>query len=295
MNRSGLEAGGCATVRQHMDSYVSHELTVEISGQVERHMEGCSACAGELKTRGRLRAAVKAAVAVQPVPPDLQVRIREHVQGRAAHARLVPAWGGWAAAVAGLVLGAGIWWTLSPEKLPSLSDRPAQRAYIQRVSAHVAAALRIGLCDHIHCSVFRKYPQNPAPAEQMEEALGPDYLGLLPVVRASVPSGYRMIMAHQCSYAGRRYVHMTLEKNGDLLSLVVTRRQPGESLESMTAVSRPNGVPIYQSAADRYQVAGFEAGGYLAYVISDLKGNQNLAIATSLAPPVQEFLRKARS
>jgi hypothetical protein len=63
----------------------------------------------------------------------------------------------------------------------------------------------------------------------------------------------------------------------------------------MTAASRPAGVSIYQSAADRYQVAGFEAGDYLAYVISDLKSRANLQIATSLAPPVHEFLRKARS
>lgn len=295
MNRNGLDAGGCATAREHIDSYVSHELTAEISGELERHLEGCSACAGELNARGRLRAAVKAAVAAQPVPSDLQVRIRDHVQGRAAHARLMPVWAGWASAMAGLVVCAGIWWTLLPEKLPSLTDRPAQQAYIQRVSAHVVAALRIGLCDHIHCSVFRNYPQYPPPAEQMEEALGPEYQGLLPVVRAAVPSGYRMIMAHQCSYAGRRYVHLTLEKDGDLLSLVVTRRQPGESLEHMTAASRHAGVPIYQSAADRYQVAGFEAGDYLAYVISDLHGEQNLQIATSLAPQVREFLRKVQS
>jgi hypothetical protein len=51
-------------------------------------------------------------------------------------------------------------------------------------------------------------------------------------------------------------------------------------------------VPVYQSAATRYQVAGFEAGDFLAYVVSDLKSKANLHIAANLAPAVREFLLK---
>jgi hypothetical protein len=39
-------------------------------------------------------------------------------------------------------------------------------------------------------------------------------------------------------------------------------------------------------------VAGFDAGNFLAYVVSDLRGKTNLQIAANLAPGVREFLMK---
>jgi hypothetical protein len=176
--------------------------------------------------------------------------------------------------------------------MPAITDRPGQNVYIQKVSATLAAVLKVGLGDHIHCSIFRKYPKDPPPIEKMEADLGASYKGLLPVVRAAVPDGYRVIMAHQCGYAGRKFIHLTFEKDGDLLSLVVARRKDGESLGTLAPALETSGVPVYQSAAARYQVAGFEAGDFLAYVVSDLKSKANLQIAASLAPSVREFLLK---
>ena len=126
----------------------------------------------------------------------------------------------------------------------------------------------------------------------MEDDLGPTYSGLLPVVRAAVPQGYRVIMAHQCSYAGRKFIHLTFEKDGGLLSLVVARKQPGESVEGMAPATQASGIPIYQSAAGRYEVAGFEAGNYFAYVVSELRGKANLQVATNMVAGVHEFLVK---
>jgi hypothetical protein len=99
-------------------------------------------------------------------------------------------------------------------------------------------------------------------------------------------------MAHQCSYAGRKFVHLTFEKNGGLLSLVVARKQTGESLDGLSPAGGASGVRIYQSAAGRYQVAGFEAGNFFAYVVSELRNKENLQIAANVAPAVREFLMK---
>ena len=172
------------------------------------------------------------------------------------------------------------------------ADRPAQIAYISRVSANLAAVLKVGLGDHIHCSIFRKYPKEAPPVEKMEGDLGPTYSGLLPVVRAAVPQGYRVIMAHQCSFAGRKFIHLTFEKDGGLLSLVITRKQAGESLEGLAPATQSSGIPIYQSAAGRYEVAGFEGDSYFAYVVSELRSKANLQIATNMAAGVQQFLAK---
>ena len=290
--------GACEKARKYLDSYVSNELLVETNHEVLRHIENCAACSAELDDRVRLRTRLKSAVNAQSVPPGLQVRIREQI--RSGHSGswfaagwFLAGWPRWAAAMAAtVVICAGVWLNYSRERLPALADRPAQNAYIRRVSATLAAVLKVGLWDHIHCSIFRKYPKEPPSVEKMEAELGPPYKGLLPVVRAAVPDGYRVIMAHQCSYSGRNFIHLTFEKGGELLSLVVARRQAGESLDGLSPASEPLGIPIYQSAAGSYQVAGFEAGNFLAYVVSDLKGKANLQIAVNIAPGVREFLMK---
>jgi hypothetical protein len=63
----------------------------------------------------------------------------------------------------------------------------------------------------------------------------------------------------------------------------------------LSPATRLSGVPLYQSGAGHYQVAGFEAGDFIAFVISDLKSGSNLQIAESLAPGVREFLIKTRA
>jgi len=293
MNRVQFGEGACEKIRKYLDSYVSNELLVETNHEVLRHLEGCPACSAELEARARLRASLKSAVKSQAVPPELQARVREKIRHQQSRGWRDAGWQRWALATAACVtVAVGLWVTYSREALPALSDRTAQKAYIQRASASLAAVLQVGLGDHIHCSVFRKYPKTPPAANEMQEKLGPAYQGLLPVVRAAMPAGYRIIMAHQCNYAGRQYIHLTLENNGRLLSLVITRRNAGESMEGLPAAGQPSGVSIYQSAAGSYQVAGFEAGDFLAYIVSDLKGKANLLIASSLAPGVREFLRK---
>jgi len=263
-----------------------------------RHVESCPACASELKARTQLRTRLKAAVNAQSVPPELQARIREKIRTDHSSSWFAAGWfsSGWSRGVvamaASLIISVGVWLNYSPEKMPALTDRPGQNVYIQKVSATLAAVLKVGLGDHIHCSIFRKYPKDPPPVEKIEADLGASFKGLLPVVRAAVPDGYRVIMAHQCGYAGRKFIHMTFENDGDLLSLVVARRKDGESLGALNPALETSGVPVYQSAAERYQVAGFEAGDFLAYVVSDLKSKANLQIAANLAPAVREFLLK---
>jgi hypothetical protein len=85
---------------------------------------------------------------------------------------------------------------------------------------------------------------------------------------------------------------LTFEKDGGLLSLVITRKQAGESLEGLAPATQSSGIPIYQSAAGRYEVAGFEGDSYFAYVVSELRSKANLQIATNMAAGVQQFLAK---
>jgi hypothetical protein len=291
MNRVSF-GESCERTRKYLDSYISNELLVETNHEVLRHLESCAECSAEADARSQLRARVKSAVRSQAVPAELPVLIRRSIEARQSKP-LAAKWAGWSlAAAASLALFAVVWVNGRPEKIPDGADRAGQNTYIQKVSSRLAAILKVGLRDHIHCAVFRKYPKNPPSIEKMEKELGPSYQGLLPVVRAAVPDGYQIVLAHQCDFARRQYVHLTLSNGDKLLSLVIARKQDGETFDELAPAAGPSGIPVYQSGADRYQVAAFDAGNFLAYVISDLKGKANLQVASTLAPGVREFLTK---
>jgi hypothetical protein len=101
-------------------------------------------------------------------------------------------------------------------------------------------------------------------------------------------------MAHQCGYAGRKFVHLTLQHGSDLASIVIVRKNEGESLAGMVPTESRSGVLLFLAPAQRYKVAAFDAGQYLVFVVSDLKNETNLQLATSLAPGVHEFLEKTQ-
>jgi hypothetical protein len=287
----------CARIRRYMDSYINNELLVETNHEVLRHLESCQSCASEVETRSRIKNRLKAAVQNQGVPVDLEARVREALRSESQEAGL--GWARWAGAAAAVVVIAGGTWLTAPRwtrpALPDLADRRGQDVFIQKVSESLAAVLKVGLGDHIHCSIFRKYPKNPPSVEEMAEKLGPAYQDLVPLVKSRVPEEYRIILAHQCGYQGRRFVHLTLSNGSNLLSLVITRKQAGETLQGLAASRQPSGVTIYQATARNYDVAGFETGQFLAYVVSDLGAKRNLEIAANLAPSVHHFLAAVKS
>ena len=170
----------------------------------------------------------------------------------------------------------------------------SQESYIASVSTRVATLMRVGLGDHIHCSVFRKYPRNPPTAEQFIEKMNPKYAGLIPIVRSQVPDNYRMTLAHECRYHGRRFVHLSLMNDSNMLSLVITRKGDGESFgtEDMLPGLVQAGIPMYQSSIQRFQMTAFETRDYLVYFISDLPKQQNTDLMLALGPQVKDFLKK---
>jgi hypothetical protein len=278
----------CEKTQRFLDSYVSNELLVETNHEMLRHLEECSACAAEAEELSRLKERVKAAVQQQAVPPGLEARVRRRLEPRR---RLFAWWSaGMLAAAAAAGLFVGIWLGYPRERLPALADRPAQAAFIEKVGAHLEESLQVGLRDHVHCSVFRLYPQNPPPAGQMVRDLGPEYQALLPLFEAAAPPGYRCVMAHHCSYAGRKYVHLTLRKGSDVLSLVIARKNPGESMAGLKASRIVSGIPVYEATAERFRVAAFETETYMAYVISDTTATANLEMAATLAPAITKLL-----
>jgi anti-sigma factor (TIGR02949 family) len=261
---------GCATARANLDAFLSGELPDQTSREVQRHLESCPQCAAELETRDRVRTQLQAAVRATPVPAGLEANVRRSLRSGAPRQRT----GLWAvAAAAAVILCVALASRLRVETNP-------EEAILQKTSGRLAAVLNVGLRDHLHCAVFRKYSKKPIAAAQIAADLGPEFAGLVPVIQAKLPADFRVIQGHHCVAGGRQYTHLIIAGDGKIVSVVLTPRQPGESL---------NG-GIHQAGVDHFQVVGFESHDYLAYVISDLDAQQNLQWAANLAPALREYL-----
>jgi hypothetical protein len=292
MNRVSFGESACERTRKYLDSYITDELLVETNHEVLRHLEQCAACSAEAETRQQIRTRVKSAVKTQHVPAELPALVRERI--RTEESRNSSSWASarwWATSAASVALCILLYVEYRPERLPPIGDRAAQNAYIQRISATIATVLKVGLGDHLHCSVFRKKSASVPTSAEMEKELGPEYKGLLPAMRAAAPEGYSVILAHHCTYLKRNFVHLTLEKDGRLMSLVIARKQEGESFTNLNPANQ-HGTPIFQSNAGHYQVAAFDAGNFFAYVISDLRSKSNLQVAMAAATAIREVLTR---
>lgn len=237
-----------------------------------------------------MNAKLKAAVESVPVPPYLEGKIRAHLKEQPQAAwwsawRVAPA----AAALAVCAVGV-VAYQLGHLRLTTSS----QESYIVSVTNHIATLMRVGLGDHIHCSVFRKYPKNPPKTEEFVEKMTPLYAGLIPLVRDRVPSNYRMMLAHECRYHGRKFVHLSLMDDSNLLSLVIAHKTEGESFrtEDMLPALTQAGIPMYQSGVQRFQITAFESRDHLVYFISDLPKEQNTNMMLAVASDVKDFLAK---
>ena len=292
MNTIDFSEAVCKRIRTELDHYLSKELSVETKHEVMKHLEACAPCSEELGERIKVRNLLHRAVESETASPALRQEIERQIrQNRSSLAvlRFSPRWALAAAAAAVLVLSTAIGWRWRASRL--YDDQTAQDAYIRAVGAQLPRIATVGLADHLHCAVFRRFPQEYPHDPVAGQELGPQFVRLVSLVKQNMPGEYRVVMAHRCSYAGRRYVHFVLKSDSNLLSLVITEKQPGESLAQMRRISGL-GAPasIYQAGVKRFEIVGFESQGHWAFVVSDLDQQNNLQIAGNLAPVVTELL-----
>jgi anti-sigma factor (TIGR02949 family) len=282
----------CRQVLSQLDAYVDHSLTPQAVQALEGHLERCADCQRELESRQRVRARLKSAVHNIDTPAHLETRIRAHVletgDSHRFRTRLI-------AVTAAALVCAGI--AVAYQMGHLRFTRNSRESYIGSVNSKIPALMRVGLGDHIHCSVFRKYPVSPPTVEQMSAALGPQYGGLIPIVKQYVPAGFRLVLAHQCRYHERKFIHLALKNDSRLLSLVITRKIDGESFskdELLPALSE-SGISIYRAGVQRFQIAALESSAYIVYVISDLPQPQNMELMRAIAPALRNYLGKLES
>jgi anti-sigma factor (TIGR02949 family) len=251
MTNLTFEEWACRNTRARLDAYIDDELLVETNLEMARHFECCPECAREAGVRRELRARVKGAVRLASVPDGLESRLRDRIR-RSGRERSMP-WSVMAIAAA-IILCVGSWF-------------PYQRSM-----------LRIAVADHVHCAVIRQGFLKPVG----QDKLSAQYKPVLAIARENVPAEMHLTVAHECTFEGRKFVHVTFKDDHRLLSVIVTRRGEWERL--------PAG--LHGMQIQGFQTAGFETGGYLVYTVSDLPKRENLRILSAMAPALRNALNR---
>src|SRR5437868_3190197 len=261
MNIINFEPHHCQQLRAYLDSYLNNELLVETTHEVLRHLEHCPACVEALENRRRVKQLLKTAVMKESASPALQEKIRKRI--RKDSSRGWPVWTLVAAAavllIAVSIAGLRLW------------DRTASTRPDTVAEMAGAQILQVGLKDHVHCALDSGLANRVFTEAEMREKLGPEFFGLVGMVKEKIPGNYQVVVGHRCKANGREYVHLILKSPQTALSLVVTRKN-GESFTQnhVAAILESAGVPIFGAHMSNLEVAGFETRDYLAFVVSDL-------------------------
>jgi len=276
----------CRQAQRQIDAYIDSELLVESSLDLQEHFERCAECSRSLEARKEMRDRLRSAAREVAVPFYLDTRIRARVRATRPQPLWMRPW--LAASVAVVCVGFFAAWQVV--KLQSAVR--SQENHLAGMSARIGTLMRIGLADHLHCSVFRKYPDQPPALADLTATMGPRYAGMIPIAMQHVPPDFRLYMAHICRDHRRTFLHLTFRRRQQVLSLAIVRKKEGESFaagELPPALSRA-GIAVYAAGVQNFQIAAFENAEYLVYTISDLPRTDNLNVMVALASPLHTFL-----
>lgn len=301
----------CSAARAAFDDFLCGELPPEVMTPFTEHVGLCPDCAAALDDRAGLRRRLRSAVESEAPPANLLASVQESVRAPQTAAAAPPtatptlrlgSWRPYYAAAAVLLLMLGGWAIIrmmdAPTKIADahLRDRQVDSLRPAVPTLQASDMLKIGLNDHVNCAVKYHLGTHRMPLNRMLKALGPQYAGLLALVRRHA-AGYDVMEAHQCGYDGRRFVHMILRDDRGIISLAITPKR-GESFARVGC--KPNreveGIQLFQAMMldhREFEVTGFETKDYLAFIVSDAGPKSNVQLAADLAPDMHTFLDKA--
>jgi Putative zinc-finger len=202
MTQTRIGDQACRKFRAKLDSYIDNELLTESNLEMMEHFGRCAPCTQAVQERQNVRERLRKAVRDIKVPPGLEGQVRDRLRQTT---RPQPGKVFLMAIAAALAVGFGVF----------------------RIRDPVSPLLQIAFDDHLHSAVIH---QSAVHARGEVNRLPEGLKGLTGIVRERVPAELALILVHECQDQGRRFIHLTFGDGHHLLSVVITRREDGESI-----------------------------------------------------------------
>lgn len=273
----------CRDFREIADSYLSNELLVETNHDVIRHLEACADCRTELTARRELRSKLREAFRHAP---DLQPagefagRLKAQLQDVGLNqSRFSVARAAYVAIAASVVIAALIGFKVLYKRWDTQNGN----------AAVVNAALsESAIGDHRDCALNHRLTERPINLDEAGRKYDPVYINLVTAVTSegTLPPGVELVDKHSCVFKGRRFGHVILKYQGELVSVLVTRIDAQDRNTAAGAME-----PISTVESEGYRLAYFETGHHAVYVVSGLSEVENRSIAQAIAPSVSKHIR----
>jgi len=138
--------------------------------------------------------------------------------------------------------------------------------------------LDIGVNDHVRCAIAGTYAERT-------QGLGTPFGPMLQPLLAAAGAEYTLVSAHNCTPAGRAYIHIVFRRGKTLVSVILTQRGDQE------VFPRAPDARVHEGRRGGYSVAAFESGAYLAYIVSALPAQQTKQLASRLAPVIDRYTK----
>ena len=270
----------CREVRDLADSFLTEQLLVETNHEVLRHLEGCPACRAELASRRELRAAIRRAfIGDQSLRVSDQFRdrvvsrLRTAIPGRR---RLMNSrsWRIGLTVAAALVLAAGV----------------CEFFRTRGINPIVQEAV----ADHENCAVQFRLPEKPISLEDAAANYDPSFRLLedAPSDDWNTSLGpLRIVDRHSCVFQGRRFAHVVLQIQGQLVSLLVTANGAEVSKTAQDADGLPRLAELQSESG--VHLVSFDVPGHTVFLVGTLGEQELRQVAQSLSVPL--YSRFARS
>ena len=235
----------CERARALIDAYLDRELAVEVSAEIEGHIETCAACRARYEARRALSAQLKQPALYVAAPDGLRRRIADAIGADSPAALRRPPRRQWlqlaAACVAAAVLGSGTTYL-------SLTNGNRQSLADEVVANHVRSLL-----------VENRVVDVPSSDEHTVKPWFDGKIDFAPPVVDLTGDGFPLV-GGRLDYAGQRTV----------AALVYRHRQHIINLFLWPAEGAAMGGALSAESRQGYNVVHWASGGMVYWAVSDL-------------------------
>ena len=306
----------CQEFNRIIDSYLSDELLVETNHDVLRHLENCRDCREQTSAHRELRSRLREVVRNEPgmmidnafaawLRADLQkTAVRpgflERLTTRSGFAGLRVATVGFACLLIVVIGGFFVLRSPNDSAAANTNSQIGQRdTIIEANKTRLAEAVTVAwkdlsaqaVGDHKNCAIKFNLEEHPISLDDAAKKFGPVNKDIDKAVLEAVKNAFadkpasriELLEAHSCIFAGRRFTHIVMRRQGKVISVLVTD----------TDLPAEGDGPVTDHIDGALNAAGFSIGRHAFFVVSEMDAAENTLVAHALYPAMRRHIETA--